>query len=141
MVYFTFKLTSNSLDNTLLDGNSKDTLYGKDDNDYLSGNAGADKLYGQKRNDTFWGGIDDDTLTDAKGADVLIYNSEEKKDFIIDFADDDLFQITGTFSATYDSSANTIVFKVGSTTSAITLINFTSTSFQSERRQLFDKQA
>ena len=53
MVYFTFKLTSNSLDNTLLDGNSKDTLYGKDDNDYLSDNAGADKLYGQKRNDTF----------------------------------------------------------------------------------------
>ena len=47
------------------------------------------------------------------------------KDVITDFGDDDLLQITGTFSGTYNSSANTIAFKVGSTANALTLQNVT----------------
>ena len=123
------KITGNALNNTILGGSGKDTLYGADGNDYLVGNAGNDKLYGQNGNDTLWGGAGNDTLKGGAGADVFIYNSGEGKKVISDFADDDMLKITGTFSASYNSSAKTIAFKVGSTASAITLKNFTATSF------------
>ena len=123
------KLTGNELSNTILGGSGKDSLYGADGDDYLVGNAGADKLYGQNGNDTLWGGIGNDSLKGGDGADVFIYNAGEGKDVITDFADDDLLQITGKFSASYDSSKKTIAFKVGSTASAITLKNFTATTF------------
>lgn len=105
------KITGNALDNSILGG------------------AGADNLYGQNSNDTLWGGAGNDTLTGGKGADVFIYNSGEGKDVVADFSNDDLLQITGTFSAAYDSSANTISFKVGSTAGAITLKDYTATTF------------
>ena len=123
------KLTGNALDNSILGGSGKDTLYGADGNDSLVGNAGNDKIYGQNGNDTLWGGIGNDTLKGGAGADVFIYNSGEGKDVISDFGNDDLLQITGTFSATYNKSSKTIAFKVDSTASAITLKNFTATTF------------
>ena len=123
------RIVSNALDNSILGGSGKDTLYGKDGNDYLVGNAGADKLYGQNGDDTLWGGLGNDTLTGGSGADVFIYESGDGKDVITDFSNDDLLQITGTFSAAYNESANSIAFKVGSTTNAITLRNFTATTF------------
>ena len=100
-------ITGNAQNNSILGGSGKDTIYGKDGDDYLVGNAGADKLYGQNGNDTLWGGIGNDTLTGGAGADTFIYNSGEGKDVIADFGDDDLLQITGTFSATYNESKNT----------------------------------
>ena len=119
------KITGNKLANTLSGGSKNDTLYGKDGNDYLLGNASNDKLYGQNGADTLYGGTGNDTLTGGKGADTFICNAGESKDVITDFASDDLLQITGTFSATYSKSANTIAFKVGSTANALTLQNVT----------------
>ena len=84
------------------------------------------------------GDVDDDyienygestTIDGGEGADTFIYNKGEGKDVITDFADDDLLQITGTFSATYNESKNTIAFKVGTTSNAITLKNFTASTF------------
>ena len=46
-----------------------------------------------------------------------------------DFANDDMLKITGTFSASYNKSKKEIYFKVGSTSKAITLKDFTATSF------------
>ena len=98
-------------------------------NDILEGGAGNDLLSGYTGNDTLWGGAGNDTLTGGAGVDTFIYNSGEGKDVITDFANDDLLQITGTFSGTYNQSANTIAFKVGSTASALTLKTFTATTF------------
>ena len=95
-------------------------LHGGKNNDSLWGNAGNDTLKGKAGNDTLTGGA---------GADTFIYNSGEGKDVIADFADDDLLQITGTFTGTYNSSAKTIAFKVGSTSNALTLKNFTAETF------------
>ena len=121
------RIVGNALDNSIVGGSGKDTLYGKDGNDILQGGAGADKLYGQTGDDTLWGGAGNDTLTGGDGFDLFIYS--EGKDVITDFGDDDLLQITDTFSATYNSSTNTIAFKVGSTASALTLKNFTASTF------------
>ena len=123
------RLVANKLNNTILGGSGKDSLYGGKGADYLVGNAGADKLYGQGGNDTLWGGKGNDTLTGGKGADVFIYNKGENKDVITDFADDDLLQIMGSFSAAFNPSANTIAFNVGSTANAITLKDYTATNF------------
>ena len=49
--------------------------------------------------------------------------------FISGFEDNDLLQVTGVFSATYNKRAKELYFNVDSTTNAITLKNFTATSF------------
>ena len=123
------KLTGNASDNTLLGGSGKDTLYGKDGDDYIDGGKGNDKLYGQNGADTLWGGVGNDTLAGGAGSDTFLYNNGEGKDVITDFGNDDFLQIMGTFSGTYNKSKNTIAFKVGTTASAITLKNFTATTF------------
>lgn len=122
------QITGNTKNNTILGGKGKDTLYGRDGDDSLVGNAGADKLYGQAGNDTLWGGAGSDTLIGGDGADTFLYSPGDGKDVITDFARDDLLQITGNWSATCYKSKGSIVFKVGSTTSAITLKNISFTS-------------
>ena len=119
----------NALDNSIVGSNKADTIFGADGNDSLVGNAGADKLYGQNGDDTLWGGAGYDTLDGGNGADVFIYNSGEGKDVIEGFGDDDLLQITGTFSAAYKAATNTVAIKVGSTANAVTLKDFTATTF------------
>ena len=120
-------IVGDALDNSILGGSGKDTLWGKDGDDFINGNAGNDKLYGQNGNDTLWGGIGNDTLKGGSGADTFIYSAGN--DVIADFDDDDLLQISGDWTATYSESKNAIAFKVGSTASAITLKNFTATTF------------
>ena len=51
------------------------------------------------------------------------------KDVISGFADEDMLQITGDWSASYYKVANKIGFKVGNTYSAIMLQDFTATTF------------
>ena len=86
-------------------------------------------ITGNDLNNTLTGGAGNDTLWGGLGADTFIYNAGDGKDVIGDFGDDDLLQITGTFSGTYKAATDTIVFKVGSTASAITLKDFTATTF------------
>ena len=105
------RIMGNNLDNSIVGGSGKDTLYGKNGDDYLEGGAGNDKLYGQNDDDTLWGGMGNDTLSGGNGADTFIYNSGEGRDVITDFEDDDLLQISGDFTTSYNASAGTITFK------------------------------
>lgn len=132
------KITGNSLANTIKGGSKNDSLYGGSGNDSILGNAGNDKLYGQDGNDILRGGSGNDTLSGGKGNDSLwgnsgfdtfLYSNGNGKDVIYGFENDDLLQITGTFSASYNKSKKEVTFKVGSTASAITLCDFIATTF------------
>ncbi|MBR0060804.1 MAG: hypothetical protein IJP68_04920, partial [Selenomonadaceae bacterium] len=63
------------------------------------------------------------------GKDTFIYSGDDGKDIIYGFADNDLLKITGAFSATYSKSKDEVYFKIGSTSKAITLKDFSATSF------------
>lgn len=143
----TIKITGNTLANSISGGTNKDTIYGGDGNDTLSGNkgddklygqAGADKLYGNAGNDSLWGGKGNDILSGGKGNDSLwgdagkdtfLYSNGDGKDTICGFANDDLLKITGKFSGTYNKKKKEAYFKVGSTANAITLKEFTASTF------------
>lgn len=99
------------------------------DNSTISGTKGNDKLVGTDDNDTLTGGAGNDSLWGGGGDDTFIYNRGDGKDVIFGFDDGDLLQITGTFSAKYNKTKKEIAFKVGSTTNAITLRDFTATTF------------
>ena len=123
------KITGNALDNSIVGGSAKDTLYGGDGNDSIIGGKGNDRLYGQGGNDTLWGSAGNDSLWGADGADTFIYASGEGKDVIYGFDYTDILQITGEFTTSYDKSKKEIYFKVGSTANAITLKEFTASTF------------
>ncbi len=132
------KITGNAKANSIVGGTKNDSLYGGNGNDTIRGNAGNDKLYGQAGNDKLYGGAGKDSLIGGKGndslwgnsgADTFIYGTGDGKDVIYGFENDDLLQITGTFSASYSKSKSEVYFKVGSTSKAVTLKNFTATSF------------
>ena len=131
-------IKGNDLNNSIVGGRGNDSLYGRAGNDSIVGNGGNDKLYGSNGNDKIWGGAGNDSLwgdagndslAGGAGADKFIYADGDGKDVIFGFENNDLLQITGTFSGTYNKSAKTIAFKVGSTADAITLKNFTATTF------------
>lgn len=132
------KITGNALANVINGGKGDDTLSGGKGNDTLTGgkgndlfiySAGNDKLYGDTGNDTLRGGKGNDSLWGDKGADTFIYDSGDGQDIIYDFANNDLLQITSTFSGTYNKSKKEVYFKVGSTKNALTLKNFSATTF------------
>ena len=77
-------------------------------------------MIGGKGNDSLWGNA---------GKDTFIYSSGDGKDVIFGFENDDMLKITGAFSGTYSKSKHEVYFKVGSTKNAITLSDFTATSF------------
>ena len=132
------KLVGNAKNNTLLGGAKNDSLYGGAGNDSILGNAGNDKIYGQAGNDILKGGAGNDSLTGGKGNDSLwgdagkdtfIYADSDGKDIIYGFENSDMLKITGAFSGTYNKSKKEVYFKVGSTASAITLKDFSATTF------------
>ncbi|MBR4152242.1 MAG: hypothetical protein IKT98_04730 [Selenomonadaceae bacterium] len=122
-------LSGYSGNDKLYGGDNNDSILGGSGNDYLSGGSGADKLYGGSGKDTLWGGKGNDSLWGNTGADKFIYNKGDGKDIIYSFDNDDMLKITGAFSASYSKSKKEIYFKVGSTNKAITLKNFSATSF------------
>ncbi|MBR2733776.1 MAG: hypothetical protein IKD80_05955, partial [Selenomonadaceae bacterium] len=97
----------------------------------LTGNALANSIKGGNGNDTLTGGKGNDSLWGNGGNDTFIYSSGDGKDVIYGFGNNDLLQITGgTVTASYNSSKKEVAFKVGSTSSAITLKSFgTTTTF------------
>lgn len=123
------EITGNSSANTIIGGSKADTIYGGKGNDSLVGNAGNDKLYGGDGNDTLIGGKGNDTLWGSDDDNVFIYAKGDGKDVIYGFEDDDMLKITGTFSASYNRSKGEISFKVGSTSNAITLKDFDTSTF------------
>ena len=126
---FAVKITGNSEPNTILGGAENDTLLGNSGADYLNGLYGDDKLYGGIGNDTLIGNRGNDSLWGEGGNDTFIYGADDGKDVIVGFESNDLLKITGTFSATYNPLEKNVSFKVGSTVNAITLKDFTATSF------------
>ena len=84
---------------------------------------------GGKGNDTLTGGKGNDSLWDNAGKDTFIYASGDGKDIIYGFDNTDMLKITGEFSGTYSKKNKKVTFKVDSTASAITLKDFSATSF------------
>ena len=131
-------VTTGKGNDTIFANTGNDTLNGGKGNDILSGEAGNDKLYGGKGNDMLVGGTGNDSLIGGEGNDSLwgdagkdtfIYASDAGKDVIYGFENDDMLKITGTFSGSYSKSKGEIYFKVDSTSNAITLKDFSATSF------------
>ena len=108
---------------------SNDTLKGMKGKDNINGGAGNDKLYGGEDNDILTGGKGNDSLWGDSGADKFIYESGDGKDVIFGFDDSDMLQITGAFSASCNKKQSEVYFKVGTTSKAITLKEFSATSF------------
>ena len=113
---------------TLSGGSGNDTLWGDAGNDSLSGGNGDDLLDGGDGADTLSGGAGNDSLWGNAGADTFLYVKGDGQDIIYGFDKTDLLQITGTFSASYSKAKKEIYFDVGTTTNAITMKNFGSTS-------------
>ena len=114
-------------DVTISGGKGKDSLTGSAGNDYLSGGKGKDVLRGNAGSDTLWGGKGNDSLWGSAGSDTFIYNRSEGKDIIYGFENDDMLQITGKFSTSFNGDKNEISLKVGS--GSVTLKDYTATEF------------
>ncbi|MBR0062025.1 MAG: hypothetical protein IJP68_11160, partial [Selenomonadaceae bacterium] len=91
--------------------------------------AGSDFISNVGENATITGGKGNDLLWGSYNADTYLYADGDGCDTIYGFDNTDLLQITGKFTATYDSSKDEVYFKVGSTKKAITLKEFSATSF------------
>ncbi len=115
--------------NKIIGGSGNDKMWGEDGNDSLKGDAGNDWLIGGDGNDTLNAGKGNDSLWGGDGNDSFIYAKGDGKDVIFGFENNDLLKITGTFSASYSKSKDEVYFKVGTTSKAITLSDFTATSF------------
>ena len=117
-------------DSVLIEGNAKaNSILGGYGDDTLIGGAGNDVLRSNSGDNSLWGGAGNDTLIGGDGNDIFIYKNGEGKDVFFGFDDDDFLQITGTFTGSYNSSKKELAFKVGSTASAITLRDFSASSF------------
>ena len=114
---------------SMVGGANNDSILGYTGNDTLKGDAGDDKLFGNAGNDLIYGGAGNDSLWGNAGKDTFVYASGDGKDIIYGFENNDMLKITGTFSTSYNKSKKEIYFKVASTSNAITLKNFTATSF------------
>ena len=107
-------------EDSIIGGAGNDSLVGYDDNDILKGGSGNDTLSGGKGNDSLWGNA---------GKDTFIYANGDGNDIIYGFDNTDMLKITGKFSTSYNKSNGEISFKIGSTANAITLKDFSATSF------------
>ena len=78
---------------------------------------------------TIDGGNGNDSLYGGVGADKFVYASGDGKDYIIGFENTNMLKITGAFSTSYNGSKKEIYFDVGSTANAMTIKNFSATTF------------
>lgn len=90
----TATLTGNSLNNRIIGGNPRETLFGLDGNDNLYGKGGHDRLDGGAGNDRLEGGTGRDQLIGGTGADAFAFRDGdfagegtplERADIIHDF--------------------------------------------------------
>ena len=100
-------------------GNDRaNSIFGGTKRDEIYGGAGDDLIFGGKGNDSLWG--------DA-GRDTFIYADGDGKDVIYGFENNDLLEIIGDFTTSYNSKKNEIAFNAGN--GSITLKDFTATTF------------
>ena len=93
----------------------------------IIGNGRANKIYAGDFGSTLNGGGGNDTLWGGDGSDTFIYNPGDGRDKIYDFGAEDQLQIGANFDAVLKN--NSVVFKVGTTSNAITLKDFSGTEF------------
>ena len=110
------------------------TINGGTSDDLLVGGKGKDSIFGGEGDDILTGGKGNDSLWGYAGADTFIYAQGDGKDFIYGFDDTDMLEISGTFTASYNQKKEEISIKVGSTSNAITLRDFTATEFNINKR-------
>lgn len=129
---------SNTISNAYLGKNA--SLFGENGNDYLTTyNSDGVLLDGGADNDTIavWGNSANISVNGSEGGNDLLNGDSgndtliggDGKDVIYYFGDNDLLKITRTFSASYSKSKAEVYFKVGNTSKAITLHDFTATNF------------
>ncbi|MBR3746791.1 MAG: hypothetical protein IKN27_07515, partial [Selenomonadaceae bacterium] len=92
----------------------------------IVGNKNANKIYAGAAGSTINGGKGNDSLWGGDGSDTFIYESGGK-DVVYNFTNDDALQLNGSFTASVKN--NSIAFKVDSQADAITLHDYTATSF------------
>ena len=127
----TTNITGNKLNNTIYGASAyNNTILGGAGADYLVGGKANDVIYGGADDDTLWGGKGADTLYGGEGSDTFIYNTGDGKDVIYDFDENDMLQITGKFTGTYNAGTNAVTFKVnGSSSNTITLKDYETSVF------------
>ncbi|MBQ6004914.1 MAG: hypothetical protein IJL14_01545 [Selenomonadaceae bacterium] len=109
-------------------GAGKDTIDGGAGNDTLLGGTGNDEIFGGEGDDVLIGGAGKDTLWGNEGSDIFYYSKGGGNDVIFGFSDDDTLTLDNlNFTATHKNGV--ITFKAGSTSNAITLKEFTATTF------------
>lgn len=131
----------------MLTGKSKDSINNAGDrasiladagNDYIQssgnnssilGGKGRDSIVNDGNNVSISGGKGNDKLWGGKNSDIFLYGKGDGKDIIYNFDNADILQITGKFSGSYNAKKNEVAFQVGSTKNAITLKDFTATTF------------
>ena len=108
------------------------TAIDKDGNNRIIGGTKDDKIKGDKGADTLQGGKGNDSLWGNDGADTFIYSNGDGKDIIYGFDNTDMLQIMDVEAKNITGTVNTkgteIYFKVGKTSSAITLKDFGKTT-------------
>jgi len=85
-------------------------------NDTLSGNTGADVIFGGDGIDWLLCGVGNDTMTGGTGADVFARGASEGNDRITDFGAGDKVDLTG--AALQSATGNVATLSDGSTTKA-----------------------
>ena len=122
-------IKGNKLNNSIVGGAGNDKIWGSEGNDSILGGSGNDSLSAGAGNDSLNGGKGNDKLWGGTGADTFIYDSGDGKDIIYGFDNTDMLKITGAVTGTANAKGTEVYFKVGSTAKAITLKNFTATTF------------
>ena len=114
---------------TINGGDGDDYIFNDGEDISINGGKGNDFISNIGENVTINGGKGNDLLWGSDDADTFLYADGDGKDTVYGFDNADMLQISGKFTATYDSLTDEIYFKVGSTAKAITLKDFTATTF------------
>ena len=91
----------------------------------IIGNSKANKIYAGNNGSTIDGGASNDSLWGGNGSDTFIYSGGN--DVVYGFGEGDALQLGGDFTASVKNGA--ISFKVGSTANAVTLKDYSATTF------------
>jgi Ca2+-binding RTX toxin-like protein len=100
---------------TFVGSTANDLIFGGAGNDTLKGMVGVDKLLGGAGNDTLDGGLGRDEMTGGKGSDHFIFDTNSRKDVILDFdavgggMAQDYIKTSLTGYQIVDSGADTII--------------------------------
>ncbi len=133
-VYILTGKSKDSINNTgdrasILADAGNDYIYSSGNNSSILGGKGRDSIRNDGKNVTISGGKGNDKLWGGENSDIFIYGKGDGKDIIYGFDNADILQITGKFSGSYNAKKNEIAFQIGSTKKAITLKDFTATTF------------